>query len=165
MPWPVTLKNLIWMVLWRPTRSSRTNTPKRCPFHHRGLECKRRKSRDTWSNKFGLGVQNEAGQRLTEFCHENTLVIANSLFQQHRRQLYTWTSLDGQHWNQTDCILCSQRWRSSIQSTKTRPGADCGSDHELLIAKFTCYSRNIWTSCFCIPMPYDEKDTFWLLGL
>ena len=52
------------------------------------------------------------------------------------RRLYTWTSPDGQHRNQIDYILCSPRWRSSIQSTKTRPGADCGSDHELLIAKF-----------------------------
>ena len=52
------------------------------------------------------------------------------------RRLYTWTSPDGQHRNQTDYILCSERWRSSIQSAKTRPGADCGSDHELLIAKF-----------------------------
>ena len=47
--------------------------------------------------KFGLGVQNEAGQRLTEFCQENTLVIANTLFQQHKRSLYTWTSPDGQY--------------------------------------------------------------------
>ena len=84
--------------------------------------------------KFGLGVENEAGQRLIEFCQENTLVIANTLFQQHNRRLYT--SPDGQHRNQIDYILSSQRWRSSIQSAKTRPGADCGSDHELLIAKF-----------------------------
>ena len=55
---------------------------------------------------------------------------------QHKRRLYTWTSPDGQHQNQIDYILCSQRWRSSIQSMKTRPGAHCGSDHELLIAKF-----------------------------
>ena len=88
------------------------------------------------TGKFGLGVQNEAGQRLIEFCQENALVIANTLFQQHKRRLYTWTSPDGQHQNQIDDILCSQRWRSSIQSAKTRPGADCGSDHELLIAKF-----------------------------
>ena len=54
----------------------------------------------------------------------------------HKRRLYTWTSPDGQHRNQIDCILCSQRWRSSIQSPKTRPGADHGSDHELLITKF-----------------------------
>ena len=49
------------------------------------------------TGKFGLGVQNEAGQRLIEFCQENTLVIANTLFQQHKRRLYTWTSPDGQH--------------------------------------------------------------------
>jgi len=67
---------------------------------------------------------------------ENALVIANTLFQQHKRRLYTWTSPDVQHRNQTDYILCSQRWRSSIQSTKTRPGADCGSDLEFLITKF-----------------------------
>ena len=87
------------------------------------------------TGEFGLGVQNEAGQRLTEFCQENTMIIANTLFQQHKRILYTWTSPDGQHQNQIDYILCSQRWRSSIQSAKTRPGADCGSYHELLIAK------------------------------
>ena len=88
------------------------------------------------TGKFGLGIQDEAGQRLTEFCQDNAVVIANTLFQQHKRRLYTWTSPDGQHQNQTDYILCSQRWRSTIQSAKTRPGADCGSDHELLFAKF-----------------------------
>ena len=84
------------------------------------------------TEKFGLGLQNEAGQRLIEFCQENTLVIANTLFQQHKRRLHTWTSPDGQQLNQIDYILCSQRWRGSTQSAKTRPGADCGSDHELL---------------------------------
>ena len=88
------------------------------------------------TGKFGLRIWNEAGQRLIEFYQENPLTIANALFQQHKRKLYTWTSPDGQHRNQIDYILCSQRWRSSIQSEKTRPGADCGSDHELLIAKF-----------------------------
>ena len=67
---------------------------------------------------------------------ENTLVIANTLFQQPNRRFYTWTSPNGQYQNQIDFILCSQRWRSSILSAKTRPGADCGSDHESLIAKF-----------------------------
>ena len=97
------------------------------------------------TGKFGLGVQNEANRatvltreqlltRLTVLSRER-LVIANTLFQQHKRRLYTWTSPDDQYQNQIDYILCSQRWRSSIQSAKTRPGADCGSDHELLIAK------------------------------
>ena len=125
------------MVLWRSTRPFRTNTQKRCPFHYRELEFKSRKSRIPGvTGKFGLGVQNEAGQRLIEFCQENALIIANTLFQQHKRRLYTWTSPDGQHQNQTDYILCSQSCRSSIQSAKTRPGADCGSDHERFIAKF-----------------------------
>ena len=60
------------------------------------------------TGKFSLRVQNEAGQRLIEFCQENTLVIANTLFQQHKRRLYTWTS-PGQHRNQIDYILCSGR--------------------------------------------------------
>ena len=113
------------------------NSPKRCPFHYRRLECKSISQEIPGvTDKFGLGVQNEAGQRLTELLQENTLVIANTPLQQHKRRLYTWTSPDDQYWNQIDYILCSKRWRSSIQSAKTRPGADCGSDHELLITKF-----------------------------
>ena len=111
---------------WRPIRPFRT------------IPNAKSESQETpgVTGKFGLGVQNEAGQRLIEFCQKNTLITANTLFQQHKRRLYTWTSPDGQHRNQIDYILCSQRWRSSIKSAKTRPGADCGSDHELLIAKF-----------------------------
>ena len=60
------------------------------------------------TGKFGLGIWNEAGQKLIVFCQENALVIANTLFQQHRRRLYTWTSPDGQHRNQTDYILCTK---------------------------------------------------------
>ena len=85
------------------------------------------------TGKFGLGVQNEAGQRLTEFCQENALVIVNTLFQQQKRRLYKWTSSAGQYQNQTDYILCRQRWRSSMQSAKTRLGADCGLEHESLL--------------------------------
>ena len=73
------------------------------------------------TGKFGLGMRNEAGQRLIEFCQENALVIANTLFQQHKISLYTWTSPDSQHRNQIDYTLCSQRWRSSIvNKNKTR---------------------------------------------
>jgi len=60
------------------------------------------------AGKFGLGVQNKSGKRLIGFCQENTLVIANTLFQQHKKRLYTWTSPDGRHQNQIDYILCSQ---------------------------------------------------------
>ena len=88
------------------------------------------------TGNFGLGIRNEEGKKLIEFCQENALVIANTLFQQHKRRLYTWTSPGGQYQNHFDYILCSQRWRSSIQSAKTRLGVDRGSDHELLIVKF-----------------------------
>ena len=84
------------------------------------------------TSKFVFGVQNETGQRLTEFCQENALVIANTLFQQHKRRLFT-LSPDGKHQNQIDYILCSQRWRSSTQLAKTRPGSDCGLHHEFLL--------------------------------
>ena len=63
-------------------------------------------------------------------------VITSILFQKHKRRPLTWTSPDGQHRNQVDYILCSQRWRSSIQSAKATLGADCSSDHELRIARF-----------------------------
>ena len=82
------------------------------------------------TGKFGLGVWNEAGQMLIEFCQENTLVIANALFQQHKRRLYAWTSTDGQHQNQIDYILCSQRWRSAIQSAEKKK-----KDWELTVAQ------------------------------
>ena len=71
---------------------------KRCAFHSRELKCKigGQEMRGV-KGKFGLGVQSEARQRLIEFCQQNTLVIANTLFQQHKRRLYTWTSPDGQY--------------------------------------------------------------------
>ena len=88
-----------------------------------------------WNTNVYLGIQNEAGQRLTVLQREYTGHSKHPL-QQHKRQLYIWTSPDGQYQNHIDSILCSQRWRSSIWSAKTRPGADYGSDHEFLIAKF-----------------------------
>ena len=97
--------------------------------------------------KFGLGLQNEAGQRLTEFCQENMLIIADALFQQHKRGLYTWTSSDSQYENQSDYIFCSQKWRRFLQSPKKKKkkaGADCGSDHQLLIAKSRVKLKELW---------------------
>ena len=79
------------------------------------------------TGKFGLGVQNEAGQRLTELCQENALVIANNFFQQHKRRLYTWKSPDGQYQNQIDYILCSQRWEALYSQQK--------QDRELTVAQ------------------------------
>ena len=123
-----------WLVLWRPTKSSRNNTMKKCSFPHRMLECRCRKSRDTWNNRqvwpWSTKLSRPEANKVLSKEH------ANILFQQPKRRLYIWTSANGQYQNQSDYVICSWRWRSSIQSAKTRPGADCGSDHELFIAKF-----------------------------
>ena len=117
-------------------------------------------------------VQNKAGQRLTEFCQKNTLVISNTLFQKPKRRLYTWTSPVGQYWNQIEYVLCSQRWRSSIQSAKTRLGSDCGSEHELPIAKFRLKLKKVGKTIRPfrydlnqIPYDYTVEVTNWFKGL
>ena len=78
------------------------------------------------TDNFDIRVQNEAGQRWTEFCQENMLVanMLQTLLQQSMRWVYTWISPNSQYHNQIDYVLWSQRWRSSMQSAKTRPGAD-----------------------------------------
>ena len=92
--------------------------------------------RDIWSSRQVRPWSTKWSRtKAKRFCQENTLVRAITLFQQHKRQLYIWILPDGQYWNQITYIICIQRWRRSIQSAKTSPGADCGSD-ELLIAKF-----------------------------
>ena len=76
------------------------------------------------TGKFGLGEQNEAEQKLIEFSQEDVLVIEITLFQQHKRRPSTWTSPDGQHQNQSDYILCSQKWRSSLYTvSKNKTGS------------------------------------------
>ena len=99
-----------------------------------------------------LDYQTEAGYRLTDFCQESTLVRANT-FQEHKRRLYTWTLPDGQYGNQIDYILCSQRWRSSTQAAKIRPGADCGSHNEFLIVKFRLKLKKVGKTTR--PLSYD----------
>ena len=87
------------------------------------------------TGKSCLGVQNEAGQRLTRVLSRRHTGHSKHPLQQQKRRLCTWTSPDGQHLYQIDYILCSQRWRISVQSEKTRWGADCGSDHELFLTQ------------------------------
>ena len=142
------------MVWWRPTNTSRTNTQKRCPFHYRGLQCKSRKSRDTWSNRqtwpWGTKRRRSKANRVLPWEHTGH---NKNLFQQHKRRLYTWTSPDSQYQNQIDYILCNQKWRSSIQSAKIRLGADCGSGHELIIAKLRLKLKKVGKTTR--PFKYD----------
>ena len=155
MPQPVTLKKLKLNSSMIDLQDLLELTPKKDVLCNIGDWNAKVGSQETpeVTGKFGLGMRNEAGQRLIEFSQEYALVIANTLFQQHKRRLYTWTSPDGQHRNQIDYILCSQRWRRSIQSTKTRPGADCGSDHELLITKFRLKLKKVGKTAR--PFRYD----------
>ena len=133
-----------WMMLWRPTRPSRNNTPKRCLFHYRGLESKSRKSRNTWSNR-------QIWPWSTKWSRARTNRVLPRECTGHSKHPLPTTQektlhVDISRWSivrSDDYILCSQRWRSSIQLAKTRPGADCGSDHELLFAKFRLNLKKI----------------------
>ena len=126
-------------------------------FSLKGLECKSRKWRKTWSNRQIRPWSTEWSRaKANRICQENACVIANTFFQQHKRWHYTWTWPGHQYWNQTDYILCSQRWRSAIQWAKTRLGVDCGSDHELLFAKFRFKWKKVGKTTR--PFRYDLKQ-------
>ena len=130
------------MVLCRPTRLLELTPKKDVLFiigdwnaKVRSQEIPKVRSQETPGvvGKFDFGVQNEARQRLIEFCQDNPLITANTS---------STTQEDSTHGHHQmvnteiiDYILCSQRWRSSVQSAKTRRGADCGLDHELLLSK------------------------------
>lgn len=84
--------------------------------------------------KYGLGTRNERGEKLIDFCVSQELAIMNTFFKHHKRRLYTWISPGDRFRNQIDYITIGKRWKSSVTNTRTFPGADCGSDHQLLVA-------------------------------
>ena len=139
------------MVLWR---LSRTNTQKRCSFHYRGLECKSKKSRNTWSNRQiwpwnAEWSRAKANRVLPRKCTGHSKhPLPKTQEKTLHMDITRWSTLKSD-WS----ILCSQRWRSSIQSIKTRPGADCGSDHELLITKFRLKLKKVGKAAR--PFRYD----------
>ncbi|XP_063587729.1 uncharacterized protein LOC134764980 [Penaeus indicus] len=81
---------------------------------------------------FGLGEQNNRGEKLIDFCSANNMLIANSTFEHHPRHLYTWASPDSRIRKQIDFFIINQEWKSCVKNVKTKPGADCKSDHQLL---------------------------------
>ncbi len=87
---------------------------------------------------FGLGARNERGESLVSFATENELIVCNTWFKQHKRRLYTWTAPDGKTRNQIDYILVRKSSRTSVTNTRTFPGADCGTDHQLLCMDMRC---------------------------
>ena len=104
---------------------------------------------------YGLGDRNERGDLLEDFCVANELVVSNTTFQQHPRRLYTRTSPGDRVRNQIDYILIGIRWRTTILVTKTRPSADCGSDHQLLVAKLNIKLRQ--KKRRSVPLRYDTE--------
>ena len=134
MPQPVMLRS--WTVLWRPTRPSRTNTPKRCHLHYRVLECKSRKSRNTWSNRqiWPWSTKWSRSKANRVLPRERTGHSKHPLPKTQEKTLH----MDITRWSipKSDYVLCIQRWTSCIQSAKTRMGGNCSSDQKLLIAKF-----------------------------
>ena len=129
------------MVLPRPIRPKLT-PKKTCPFHYRGLECKSRKSRDTWSNRqiWPWSTKQSRSKAKRVLPRERTGHSKHALPATQEKTLHMDIT---QYWSQIFYVLCNQRWRSSIQSPKTRPRADCGPDHELLIAKFSLKLKKV----------------------
>ena len=127
-----------WMVLWRPTRPSKTNTQKRCPFHYKGLECKSRNSRNTWSNR-------QTWPWSTEWSRAQANRVLPTERTGHSKHLLPTTQEKTLHMDITRWPTLKSDWLYSLQPkmemlytvSKIRPGADCGSDHELLIANQT----------------------------
>ena len=152
------------MILWRLTKLSRNNTPpqkKKFLFIIGDWNAKVGSQEiPGLAGKLGLGIQNEAWQRLTEFCQEDALVIAKTLFQQHKRQLYTWTSPGDQYRNQIDYIICSWRWKSYIQPAKNKTWNWLWLRHQLLIVKFRLNLKKVGKTTR--PFRYDLNQILWL---
>ena len=125
------------MVLWGPTRCSTTNTNKRCPFHHRELECKSRNSRDTWSSRqvwpwSTKWSRAKANRVLPRECTDHSKHPPPTTQEMALYMGITRWSIPKSDW----LYSLQLKMESSIQSAKIRLGADCGSDHKFLIAKF-----------------------------
>ncbi|XP_071580973.1 uncharacterized protein [Temnothorax nylanderi] len=110
--------------------------------------------------RFGMGTRNDRGDRMLQFCQEHNLTIANTLFQHHIRRLYTWRSPGDRFRNQIDYIMVGSRWKSSILNCKTYPGADCGTDHQLLVMKFRLRLKNIRQPQKVIAINGANKELF-----
>ena len=127
------------MVLWRPTRPSRTNTPKRCLFHYRGLECKSRQSRETCRNRqIWPWSTKQRGSKANRVSPKKCIG--------HSKHPLPTTQEKILHMDITRWSIPKSDWLYSFQPkmeklytiSKKRPGADCGSDHELLVSNFRC---------------------------
>ena len=148
------------MILWRPIRPSRTNTQNRCPLHYRRLECKSRKSRGTWSNRQIWPWSTEWSRAKVNrvlptecICHSKHPLPTTQEKTTHGHHQRVNTKI------RLIIFFAAEDWRSSIQSAKTRPGADCGSDHELLIGKFRLKLKKVGKTTR--PFRWPKSNPLW----
>ena len=106
--------------------------------------------------KYGLGERNNRGQKLVEFCEQNHLWISNTQFKHHPRRTYTWTAPNNIHRNQIDYIMISKRWKTNINNCKAYPGADCDSDHNMVMATWKMKLKRINKDP--LPLRYDLEN-------
>ena len=157
MPQRVMLKKLKCNGSMKTYKTSRTNTPNRCPFHYRGLEYKSKKSINTWSNRKIWPWSTEWSRAKTnrvlpkEYIGHSKHPLPTIKEKTLHMDITRWSTL-----NQIDYILCSQRWRSPLQWARTRPRAGCASDHELLIAKFRLKLKTVGETTR--PFRYDPNQ-------
>ena len=148
------------MVLWRHTRPSRTNTKKRCPFHYRGLECKRMKSRNTWSNRqvwpWSTEWSMEKANRILprEHTGDSKHPLSSTQEKTLHMDITRWSTL------KSDWLYYLQPKMEKLYIVSKRLGADCGSDHELLIAKFRLKLKKMGKTTR--PFRYDLNQIPWL---
>ena len=114
--------------------------------------------------RYGLGECNERGQMLIDFCKKH-LSILNTLFSHQPKRLYTWTSSDGKTKNQIDFIMIIQRWKSSVQNTKTLPGADCNSDHQQLVVDIKIRLKRLQKNSALLRQDFSIIDNEYRLQL
>ena len=147
------------MGLWRTTRSFRTNSPQKCPFHYRGLGCKCRKSRNAWSNRqiwpWYMEWSRAKANRILprELTSRSKYPLVTTQGKTLHMDIIRWSTL------KSDWLCYLQPKMESIESAKTRPRPDCGSDHELLITKFRLKLKKVGKTSR--PFRYDLNQIQW----
>ena len=110
------------------------------------------------NGKFGLGKEIDRITNLLEFCKSNNLVIANTLIENHPRHLYTWIYPDKYTRNQIDYVMINHKWKARLKNAKTRPDADCNSDHQLVIVDLQFRLKKLSVSEPRLKLDYNSID-------
>ncbi|MEL7288194.1 MAG: hypothetical protein AAGJ57_12985, partial [Pseudomonadota bacterium] len=108
--------------------------------------------------RFGLGIRNERGQRLADFSTANDFCILNTQFNHHKRRRFTWTSPDQSTRNQIDYMMINNKWRGNVLDARTKPSADCDTDHKLVFSKVQLKAFSVKRSSRPLPFNLDKLN-------